>query len=737
MNETRSGLRCALEALATTLLLFPSLALPACAGPAGPPGEQGNAGPASSATGPTGDAGTPGPTGDAGTPGRNAYLTVAGLQIQIQGVTIAGTSATVTFQITDGAGTPLDLEGIYTEGAVDVHLALAWLAETADTPPQALQYTSYITNTAGTQATEDTGGFFADVDPLRGVYSYTLGAAITVADPTNTHTIAARAARPFEGETYVADAVLDFLPGGGAPTVLRSIVDTTACNACHDPLEAHDGLWREVRACVLCHSPQTVDAAGNTVDFKRMVHTIHRGNELAGVLAGIPYQLVDDQQNVHDFSTVGYPQALQRCDTCHTGTEGQRWQTEPSQALCTSCHDQVWFGPGAPPNAWMTPHPGNVQPTNAQCTTCHPPTNGLEPIVDVHLTPATDPTCPVLALAIQSVMGTAPGSTPEIVFAVTENGAPYDLLANPLTRLAVTVAGPTTDYASYFQETIQGSGATGALTLDGTVGTYLYVFPSPIPASAVGTYAFGLEGTITATCGGSSASTIGALNPIAFAPVTDATAVPRRTIVALSQCNNCHDKLEAHGGLRQEVQYCSFCHNPNKVDDSGVSRIEGETVTAPGLSLPVMIHKIHMGAGLTNQPYVLGGYPTPSPSDPAGTQTDFGTVLYPGDIKACWACHAGATYTVPLPYTILPALTAEVLTCTDPSPVSGVYCDTLAVVSETSTPPTTAACTACHDAPYVLAHAQTNTAANGVEACATCHGPGAAYDVQGAHAPSP
>jgi OmcA/MtrC family decaheme c-type cytochrome len=722
------------------LLLSAALAFLGCEGPAGPDGFAGPAGPPGPA-GEAGPSGPPGQTGDAGASGRNAYLVGPGLQLEIKSAAIDGKSvATVRFHITDGGGLPLDRQGLYTEGAVNASFVLAWLDQTAG--GQALQYTSYttaietssITNMSAVQAAADQNGAFSDVDPAQGLYDYTFGTPIMVADGTRTHTVGVWASRDFQGATYVADALYDFLPAGGAVVVQRDIVETTACNACHNPLSAHGGDRRDVRLCVLCHSPQTTDAdTGNTVDFKVMVHKIHQGASLPSVLGGAPYQIIGYMGHVDDYSTVVFPQDLGRCVACHQGKQADNWKNIPSRAACGSCHDRTSFGPTPVPQGFLA-HQGGPQADDTKCGVCHPPAAGLAGVATVHLTPATDPASPKLTLSIVSVAKTAPGGTPELVFTAALDGAPIDLLASPLPRLVVTVAGPTTDYASFWQDTVQGTGAAGSLLLEGAVGTYRYVFASPMPAGAAGTYAFALEGY--AQPGGPTGPQFAAPNPIAFAAVTDAAPVPRRKIVDAAQCNACHDQLAAHGGTRREVQYCAFCHNPNKANDQRVARFEVPVTTAQSVDFKVLIHKIHMGDALTQQPYVIGGYPGPAPSNPAGTPLDFGAVRYPGDRTACATCHAGATYTLPLAPTALPSL-SEVLACTDPSPNPADYCQNRVVSAQTYTPPTTATCTGCHDAPYVLAHAQTNTASSGVEGCAACHGPKAQWDVQRVHAPAP
>lgn len=746
-----------------SLLGGAAAAFSACEGPPGETGAPGKTGPAGTGSpGDTGSQGPPGPPGDAGasTPTPRPYG--AGLLFAIDKVEIAAGSTKVTFTITDAAGNPLDRTGVDTEGAVKASFVLAWLDVKAD--GTAAQYTSYLTATPpggpSPQPVEDSGGTYAEVDAPNGVYSYTFGGTVTVADPMKTHTLGVWATRDYQKAHYVANAVTDFLPAGGTPTVLRDVVETKTCNACHNPLSAHEGERREVRLCVLCHQPQNVDLKGTTLDLKVMAHRIHRGENLPSVKAAppnnTPYTLWGNEGDVNDYSTVAFPGHVDRCVTCHTGgTQSDVWKTTPiARAWCTVCHDRTWFGAYASlPAGWQMhatptfPAPGVTQSDDSNCanTNCHG-SGGVREFIPAHTQVGWDAAAAKLVLSIVSVASTAPGQKPEVVFTVQKNGADLDITTTPLDGLAVTVAGPTTDYVGAKTYTIQGAGAVGLAPTKDSLGQFHYILPdtvtaiaAAISAPATGTYAFGLEGYLNYTNSiGINASRIGGGNPVFFAPVTDPVAVPRRKIVDVFECNSCHQQLSAHGGARQDPQYCAFCHNGNRDNATRAPRHETGTATAQALDFPFMAHRIHTGAD-SYQGFKLGGFPAPTAANPDGTPTDFSGVRFPGDRKSCPTCHAGASYVLPLTFAALPAK-SETFACSEPvASDANDYCDApfWTATSQTLTPATQSACGGCHDKPFETAHMQTQTTAAGLEACATCHQPGAPFDAQQYHLPTP
>ncbi len=738
-----------------------ALLLAACEGPAGPQGEDGTDG----ADGADGSHGDPGPTGEPGTVPPVPWLVADQVQIAVTDLTVDGSGAHVAFTLKDKDGKPLDRTGNLTDGKVTVSFILAQLGTASD--GSAAQYTAYTrrsvnatppypTATATQATTEGTESRFEVVDVTQGSYRYDFEAPTTGYDATRTQSVLAVASRTLDG---VQAWDRDLFHVG---TVRHEEVTDTSCGSCHGSFAAHGGRYTKPEHCVLCHTAQSSDPeSGNTVDFKVMIHKLHRGENLPSFVADSskPYAIIGYGNSVHDFSTVGFPGPstdvavnIRRCETCHDGAQQTNWYARPSTAACTSCHDTTVFTANpAPP---LVAHQGGVDPAlvnDGTCIVCHGQTAGPAPVPAAHYTGLLDPSTGTMRVDIQSVTNTAPGQLPTVRFKVTVDGAPRDIQASPLSALTATIAGPTTDFREFWQARVQGSGAVGTLTaVDAAAGIFDYTFPAAtvakptpctestaareckIPDDATGSYQIAFEASWTPA----GQQRIVAPPPIAAFAVTDTTAVPRRTIVANASCNGCHVDLQFHGGGRKDVQYCVMCHNPSNANDERISRLEGSAVFAESVDLRVMAHKIHMGEELS-QPYILGGNPAPSTSNPLGAPEDFSELRYPRARTACNACHTGTTWQLPMAASAkyLPSTTVELTCSEDPSADSDSYCTGAfwAITKTTKIAPESAVCTSCHDAPYTAAHALLNTTTGGVEACTTCHGPGKELDVSRYH----
>ena len=654
-----------------------------------------------------------------------------GLNLVIKSAAIAADGTiSVTYTISDPQGLPLDQAGVTTPGAVSLSFVAAYI------PKGQEQYVSYTTRAASgaavastNQPAADSGGTAANVSA--GQYTYTFKTKAANFDSTLTHTIGIYGSRnltAFGVNTAYASATYNFVPNGAAVTTTRDVIRDASCNRCHDQLSFHGGSRRGIALCIMCHTPQGVDPdTGNTLDMKVMAHKIHMGSSLPSVVAGKPYQFVGFQNAVSDFSKVVDPADVRRCTVCHdqktSAAQATAYMTEPTRVACGSCHDDVNFATGAN-------HPAGAYTDDTQCATCHTPqgTSDFDPsIVGAHVVPVDSSLLSGLKASITSVANGTAGSTPTVTFTLQDNkgnGVPISALGS----LSLTMAGPTTDYGytSFGSDTALTPGyVTESATKAScsAAGTCTYTFTHAVPKGATGTYAVGLEARRSETLlkgqPNQQSVTYGAANPVSYFSVDGSTVAPRRSVVALANCNQCHVSLSLHGTLRNNTEYCVMCHNPSNTDASvrgNATNAADKALPAQGINLNLLVHRIHFGdnaaAAGTKNPYIVVGF--------GGSHNDFSDVLYPpfsptggaGDTRNCSICHVKSSELN------LPVGLNQVV-----DPQGWV----------TPNQPVSSACSGCHVAKGSAAHMLTQTTTLG-ESCTVCHSSGAAYAVDQVHA---
>ncbi len=674
-----------------------------------------------------------------------------GLNITINSAQISSSGQiSVIYTLSDPMELPLDASGQATPGVITLAYVAAYI------PAGKEQYVAITTEQATGKALGTITRPFFEIPAFgggtpamslgSGQYKYTFTAtAPSGFDPTTTYTVAVDGNRDltaFNLGTNYAGTTYSFVPNGSKVTLTRDVIRTQSCNRCHDQLAFHGGYAHAIEMCVLCHQPQNADpVTGNLLDLKVMAHKIHMGSQLPSVngyktstqtFPPTPYQIIGYQNSVNDFSTVVDPADPRRCEVCHDQTTGaaqaNAFMTKPSRLACGACHDNVNFATG-------DNHPGGFQSDDSECANCHMP-QGEHPfdssILGAHVvendTPAAYPANPnplisSVVVTITGVTNHQAGQKPTVAFTVKDiNGKPLALSA--LEDLNFNMAGPTTDYGY----TSFGSDVTtpGYVTEDGTLGTCdasgncTYAFQHAIPAGATGTYAIGAESEILENIlqNTNQAQTVesGTPNSIFYFSVDGTPVVNRRTVVAETNCNQCHVHLTLHGNRRNDPQYCVFCHNPSDTDFS--QRPAGQT--AQTINLAVMVHRIHDGVNVVadgGKPFVVAGF--------GGSTHDFSGVLYPAmspDGQAtytqnCQMCHTQVNSVNT--EEILPIGLNQV---TDPQ---GWYTPIQATAS---------ACSGCHVAKDASAHFRAQTDPTLGESCDVCHGSGAQFAVDAMHA---
>jgi OmcA/MtrC family decaheme c-type cytochrome len=302
-----------------------------------------------------------------------------GIQMTILSVTNSGPgqNPTVSYQVTDKNGNPMDPRPFDT-----LQFTLGGPTTDYSNPPisENAQAASSYNGSVATYT-------FSHAIPANATGTWTLTADVQLAAVITRP----NALPPINTLETAANPIFYIAMTDPQPVPRREVVDVSHCNSCHDRLAAHGGRRVAVEECVICHNPSADDSSqrpaaelpAESIDFKRMIHRIHRGTNLTH-----DYTVYGYQGSVHTFNSVLFPGDLRDCQKCHTtdasgvGTEqvsgtpppgllptttAREWYS-PMQhyaTACLGCHDTQ---PAAAHTYTMT------APFGEACAGCHAPT---------------------------------------------------------------------------------------------------------------------------------------------------------------------------------------------------------------------------------------------------------------------------------------------------------------------------------------------------------------------------
>lgn len=361
-------------------------------------------------------------------------------------------------------------------------------------------------------------------------------------------------------------------------------VTIEACKSCHgEPLvaAAHGGSYRDMTACVMCHSPLYYNEEAAVINSSKFYHEIHAAKDLAE----FPTRIFGA-----GYKDVTYPRPLTDCTACHTNSgrttlvgtsadETNNWKTKPSAEACLSCHD-------AEAGAHYVGIP------SAGCVICHTSTQ----ITAAHTeTPATKDVPEYVATMTVSAPASGTfyvaGETPTVTVTLKDKsgaaapGAVYTAAshtagafnANALSKSQIYVYGPRTTpmpVLTLASRTLSAAGiptqaqklfvnaADTQILSDATGFKYkLDAIPADMKA---GTYMVRYTGANYSY----KSATDYKIDTTAFQTIQIGTATAEKKIAGDTtvNCTNCHGTglLEAHNARHSVVfntDECISCHD--------------------------------------------------------------------------------------------------------------------------------------------------------------------------------